>query len=169
MKEELFPIVDESGRVIGKASRRECHGGSMLLHPVVHIHVFSSRGALFLQKRSETKDIQPGKWDTSVGGHVDYGEQIAEAAERECREELGIDGVKPELLYSYVWKSERERELVYVHRLIYDGPFNLDPTELDDGRFWSKEEIETAHQDLFTPNFLYDYGRLIDFFERKGY
>lgn len=169
MKEELFPIVDESGRVIGKASRRECHGGSMLLHPVVHIHVFSSRGALFLQKRSETKDIQPGKWDTSVGGHVDYGEQIAEAAERECREELGIDGVKPELLYSYVWKSERERELVYVHRLIYDGPFNLDPVELDDGRFWSKEEIETAHQDLFTPNFLYDYGRLIDFFERKGY
>lgn len=130
MKEELFPIVDESGRVIGKASRRECHGGSMLLHPVVHIHVFSSRGALFLQKRSETKDIQPGKWDTSVGGHVDYGEQIAEAAERECREELGIDGVKPELLYSYVWKSERERELVYVHRLIYDGPFNLDPCRI---------------------------------------
>ncbi|MDE5662051.1 MAG: NTP pyrophosphohydrolase, partial [Muribaculaceae bacterium] len=60
---ELFPIVDPEGSVTGKATRGECHGGSMLLHPVVHLHVFDHDGNLYLQKRPEWKDIQPGKWD----------------------------------------------------------------------------------------------------------
>ena len=64
---ERFPIVDEEGRVVGAATRGECHNGSKLLHPVVHLHVFNSRGEVYLQKRPEWKDIQPGKWDTSVG------------------------------------------------------------------------------------------------------
>lgn len=68
---ELFPVVDETGRVVGRATRRECHGGSMLLHPVVHLHLFNSRGELYLQRRPVWKDIQPGRWDTAVGGHVD--------------------------------------------------------------------------------------------------
>ena len=76
---ELFPIVDEKGNVIGSASRKECHSGTKKLHPVVHLHVFDSEGRLFLQKRAENKDIQPGKWDTSVGGHIDYGETVGEA------------------------------------------------------------------------------------------
>ena len=50
----------------------------MLLHPVVHLHLFNSRGELYLQKRPEWKDIQPGRWDTAVGGHVDYGETVDE-------------------------------------------------------------------------------------------
>ena len=49
----------------------------MLLHPVVHLHVMREGGFLYLQKRAMDKDIQPGKWDTAVGGHVDFGEQDA--------------------------------------------------------------------------------------------
>lgn len=75
---EIFPLVNENGVVIGKATRQECHSGSFLLHPVVHLHVFNSRGQLYLQKRALNKDIQPGKWDTSVGGHVGYYESIEE-------------------------------------------------------------------------------------------
>ena len=71
---ELFPVVDETGRVVGCATRGECHDGRRLLHPVVHLHLFNSRGELYLQKRPLWKDIQPGRWDTAVGGHVDYGE-----------------------------------------------------------------------------------------------
>ena len=29
--QELFPVVDLSGKVVGRATRCECHGGSMLL------------------------------------------------------------------------------------------------------------------------------------------
>ena len=90
MKEEWFPLVDEKGETIGKATRKECHSGSKMLHPVVHLHIFNKAGDLYLQKRSINKDIQPGKWDTAVGGHIDYEETVEDALHREVREELGI-------------------------------------------------------------------------------
>ena len=72
----MFPIVDEQGNITGAATRGECHSGSKLLHPVVHLHVFNTQGDIYLQKRPEWKDIQPGKWDTAVGGHIDLGESV---------------------------------------------------------------------------------------------
>lgn len=157
---ERFPLVDEEGRVIGSASRGECHNGSRLLHPVVHLHVFNSRGELYLQKRPEWKDIQPGKWDTAVGGHMDYGETPEEALCREAREELGITDFVPEDMGHYVFDSRRERELVYVNRTTYDGKISPSNEELDGGRFWSVEEIKAAiGQGVLTPNFESEYQR----------
>ena len=57
---EIFPIVDADGAVIGSATRGECHNGSKLLHPVVHLHLFDEQGRLYLQQRPLWKDIQPG-------------------------------------------------------------------------------------------------------------
>ena len=95
---ELFPIVDEDGKVMGSATRGECHSGSHLLHPVVHLHVFNSNGDIYLQRRPDWKDIQPGKWDTAVGGHVNYGETPDEALHREVLEELGITDYHSEFI-----------------------------------------------------------------------
>ena len=126
---ELFPVVDEAGNVMGAATRAQCHGGGMLLHPVVHLHLFNSRGELYLQRRPVWKDIQPGRWDTAVGGHVDYGETVDDALRREVREEI------------------------YVHRTVYDGEV-VPSDELDGGRFWSRDEIfENLGKGVFTPNF----------------
>ena len=159
-KEERFPLVDEEGKVIGSATRGECHNGSKLLHPVVHLHVFNSKGELYLQKRPEWKDIQPGKWDTAVGGHVDYGETPEEALVREVREELGITDFSSERLGMYVFESQREKELVYVHRTTYDGEISPSQEELDGGRFWTKAEIQDAiGQGILTPNFESEYQR----------
>lgn len=151
---ERFPIVDEYGNVTGAATRGECHNGSKLLHPVVHLHVFNSRGEVYLQKRPEWKDIQPGKWDTAVGGHMDYGETLEEALRREVSEELGITDFEPERIGRYVFESARERELVYVNSTTYDGEIHPSEQELDGGRFWTIDEIRDAiGKEKLTPNF----------------
>lgn len=159
-KDELFPIVDEEGQVVGKATRGECHGGARLLHPVVHLHVFNNNGEIFLQKRPEWKDIQPGKWDTAVGGHIDYGETPEDALVREVREELGITTFTPQWLGMYVFESQRERELVYVYQMVYDGEIRPSEAELDGGRFWTIDEIRSAiGKGILTPNFESEFLR----------
>lgn len=157
--EELFPIVDENGNAIGKATRGECHGGSRLLHPVVHLHVFDAQGRLYLQHRPEWKDIQPGKWDTAVGGHVDFGENVAAALKREAREELGLTDFTPVFLKSYVFESERERELVNSFKTVVD-PSVVNPSEeLDGGRWWTAEELYEKSDEL-TPNLRHELKEL---------
>ena len=159
-QQEIFPLVDKYGNVIGSATRGECHSGSMLLHPVVHLHVFNSKGEIYLQRRPDWKDIQPGKWDTAVGGHVDYGETPDQALKREVSEELGITDFKPVFIDRYVFESKRERELVYVNRTTYDGEICPSANELDGGRFWSMQEIsEAIGKDILTPNFESEFLR----------
>ena len=152
--EEMFPLVDELGNITGAASRGECHSGSKLLHPVVHLHVFNEKGELFLQKRPAWKDIQPDKWDTAVGGHVDLGENAEQALKREVHEELGITEYEPQFVTSYVFESKVEKELVFVYKTIYNGEITPSKDELAGGRFWNIQEIkENLGKDVFTPNF----------------
>jgi isopentenyldiphosphate isomerase len=158
-EEEMFPVVNEKGEFIKLAPRSICHDGiSMLLHPVIHLHIINRDGNIFLQLRSLDKDIQPGKWDTSVGGHVNPGETIEQAVIREAREEAGIENFTYEFIRKYIWESDREREMVYSY-LTRDVQTPVTNTEeVDDGRFWSREEIEkNLGTGLFTPNFEYEY------------
>ena len=162
--EEIFPVVDENGKTVGKATRGECHSGSKLLHPVVHLHLFDSSGRIYLQQRPLWKDIQPGKWDTAVGGHIDYGETVEAALRRETQEELGLTDLSVEFLLKYVFESERERELVHVFRATYDG--DVRPSEeLDGGRFWSLDELrESFGKGVLTPNFEQEYLKNIKYY-----
>jgi len=155
MPQEQLPVVEQSGLVVGRASRSYCHCGSKVLHPVVHIHVITPDERIYLQKRSMSKEIQPGKWDTAVGGHVSYGESIAEALFREASEELGLTDFNPIYIDTYVFESAVDRELVNVFAVIGSGyDIKPDPSEVDEGRFWPFAEVESHLVDgTFTPNF----------------
>ncbi|WP_372776196.1 septation protein IspZ [Mangrovibacterium sp.] len=157
-EEEQLPVVDESGKVIGKAPRSACHNGSKLLHPVVHLHVFNKTGAIYLQKRPMNKLVQPGKWDTAVGGHIAFGEDLQTSLKREAWEEIGLQKFSAKLIKSYVWESDLERELVYVFSSNDFQGIQLHSDEVQEGRFWTRRQIEAnLGKGLFTPNFENEY------------
>lgn len=162
IQEEIYPIVDEIGNVVGQASRNRCHDGSRLLHPVVHLHIFNSNGELFLQKRSCAKDVQPNLWDSSSAGHIDLNEKPEEAVVREASEELGIKGFEPHFITSYIIENDREKELSYCYYTIYDGEIRIDHNEVADGRFWTLSEIEKQiGSGIFTMNFESDFRKFL--------
>lgn len=163
--QELLPVVDAEGNVVGQTTRGVAHNGiDKPLHPVVHLHVFNPQGELFLQHRPVWKDIQPDRWDTAVGGHIDWDEDVPTALFREVREEIGLDLTTlpdtPEFLTRYVFESQRERELVNVFRLVTTA-LPHPSEELDGGRFFTPEEItERMGTCFFTPNFEQEYQRV---------
>lgn len=159
--DEWFDLVTPEGKIVGKAPRSLCHGNPDLLHPVVHVHVFNSKGELWLQKRAENKKIQPGKWDTSVGGHVACGETIEQGLAREIAEELGVERMPHWPLFNYVMRNEIESELVYAFRGNHSGPFKWPESEIQDGKFWKIKAIrKNMGKSVFTPNFEQEFGIL---------
>lgn len=158
--EEILPIVDENGGVTGKMPRSRCHSGEKHLHPVVHLHVFDRSGRLLLQHRALTKKIQPGKWDTAVGGHVSYGESIEVALLRETAEEIGLKEFKPVKICGYVFESQIEREYVNTFYTVVDESFRpeREESDIDDLRFFTVSELEQMiERGEVTPNFAGEY------------
>ena len=156
-EEEWFDVVNEADEVIGRAPRRRCHGDPSLIHRTAHVAVTPpGGGALLLQLRARTKDIQPGKWDTAVGGHLRPGEDYEAAARREMNEELGLPLSTPlAFCFDDRIRNQVESENVRVFRTEAAGPFDFQREEIDDVRFWSMAEIASelaAGGEAFTPN-----------------
>ena len=161
---EMLDIYDAAGNCIGQAPRKECHGNPALLHHTSHVVVFHpEEPALLLQLRRKDKDIQPGKWDTAVGGHLDSGEDYLAGAVRELREELGLE-LPPEalqMLFDSPIRNEIESEDTRVFGVTHGGPFAFQKSEIDDVRFWRFSELrDPANFPLFTPNLVKELERL---------
>ena len=159
--EELVPLVDEQGKIVGQAPRSQVHNGSKLLHPVVHLHVLNPNKNILLQKRPMSKQIQPGRWDTSVGGHISAGETLEKALKKEAFEEIGLVGFSAKLQKVYRWESEVEAELVYLFTTFDCKNVKVQSDEVEEIRFWTKNQIEKQiGQEIFTTNFEYEFGLL---------
>src|SRR6185436_14800778 len=136
--DEMLTQVTDDDAVLGPVPRRLCHGNPGIIHRSVHVLVVSPSGSLLLQKRSMRKDTQPGKWDTSVGGHVGFGQSYEAAARREALEELGITlGRGPEagpgnleFLYASRIRNAVESENIHTLLFISAGPFVAEPGEI---------------------------------------
>ena len=147
VSEELLDVVDENDNVVAIKTRGEIHARG-LMHRAIHILVFNSRGELFLQKRSMSKDEQPGMWDSSAAGHVDSGEGYLDCARREISEELGIVAEQSmEQLFKLPASTLTGNEHCMVYRYIFDGPMVLQTEEIDDGQWLSAEAMDCRVDD----------------------
>jgi isopentenyldiphosphate isomerase len=152
--DEMLTRVTDLDEVLGPVPRSHVHGNPALIHRSVHILVVSPDGRLLLQKRSLRKDTQPGKWDTSVGGHVGFGQSYEEAARREAEEELGMSPGELVFLYPSRIRNAVESENIHTFLYVSAGPFRAEPGEIDELRFWSKAEIKRElGTGVFTSNF----------------
>jgi isopentenyldiphosphate isomerase len=136
MSEEIFDVVNERDEVTGQAPRREVHARG-LKHRAVHVLVFNARGEVFLQKRSQLKDTAKGKWDSSSSGHLDTGEAYDACAVRELREEIGLSATPPpRRLFKLYACPETGWEFCWVYRCESEGPFTLQPEEIETGAWF---------------------------------
>jgi isopentenyl-diphosphate delta-isomerase type 1 len=141
ISDEVFDVVNERDEVVGQQVRSQVHRLG-LMHRAVHVLIFNGRGQVFLQKRSMSKDTFPGAWDSSASGHVDQGEAYDACALRELMEELGVVPERaPEPLYKISACAETGWEFIWVYRMEHEGPFNLHPGEIEDGRWFEPGEV----------------------------
>jgi isopentenyldiphosphate isomerase len=141
MPEEIFDVVNERDEVIDRRSRSEVHRLG-LMHRAVHVLVRNGRGEFFLQKRSLSKDRQPGLWDSSASGHLDTGEDYDACAVREVREEIGLQlPGPPQRLFKLSASPETDQEHVWVYHCQAEGPFTLHPEEIERGEWFSPKFI----------------------------
>jgi isopentenyldiphosphate isomerase len=159
---EWLPVVDDQGKILGKISRDDAHKGGKILHPVVHLHVFGPNKTLLLQKRPMSKPIQPGKWDSSVGGHISFGESLETALRREAEEEIGLKDFSAKLLKVYRWDTEVESEQVYLFiTRDHKSACMVNPEEVEEIRYWTSKEIErNLGKNIFTPNLEFEFSIL---------
>jgi isopentenyldiphosphate isomerase/intracellular septation protein A len=139
--QEYLPLVDVQGKVIGKATRKECHRNPDLLYPVVRLHLFNRQGELLLQKRSFKSDIEAGKWDAAIAGHVQFGEDIETALRREAKEELNLSNLEFQLVNQRLFKSPNTSALMFLFVGKIDYLPKINKKEVEEVAFFKMESV----------------------------
>ena len=94
MAQEYFDVLDCRGKKTGEVIAREAAHQTGVWHGAFHcsvVYTRDGRNYVLFQKRSMEKEVAPGKFDVSVGGHYASGEDARTAGPREIREEIGLE------------------------------------------------------------------------------
>jgi isopentenyldiphosphate isomerase len=166
---ELFETFDDDGRPTGLIPRDRVHATG-LWHRSAHVFLFDGGGALYVQRRANGKDLFPGRWDFSVGEHLQPGESFLQGALRGLAEELGVTGVRLEPMSDvrrWSWEAPDhgvvDRELQQAFRGCYDGPVRADPAEVAEVRALPLEDLAAwlaRAPQSFTPWFVAELENL---------
>ena len=146
--------VDKDDNEIGVGPIREAHENG-IIHRVVRVYLYNSKGELLLQKRGDHLHTNPGKWNESAAGHVDEGETYLQAAIREMEEEIGVTGVElNELKKIYTEeKQDKRKRFTTLYNGTYDGEIHPDFDEVSEVRWIAPEDLRAEiaqHPDHFT-------------------
>ena len=132
----LYDPNDPGGRVTGVAPRSRVRAEN-LPHAATAVLVRRPDGAVYVHRRTDTKDVYPGLHDAFAGGCVDAGEDPADAGRRE----LGITGVALEPRFRQWYRDEHTHYLAHGYEVTWDGPVVHQPEEVDWGAWLSPAEV----------------------------
>lgn len=169
--DDMIVYVDVDNNAIGTAPKLAAHDGDTKRHRAFSIFLFNRNGELLLQQRALTKKTWPGVWSNSCCGHVMLHETTEAAAKRRLKYELGIKGVKLDvILGDFRYRAEKdgvvENEICPVLVGFTDGLPAPNPAEVNDVRWigwnqfvkdvadpangyspWAREEVELLNAD----------------------
>ena len=158
---EWLDIVNENDMIIGKAPRNEIYQ-KRLMHRIVHVLIFNDEGEMAMQLRSKKKSFCPLHWSTTVGGHVQTGENYEQAALREYQEELGTV-TKLHLIRTLLYRNNHgPNKFLTIYRTTYNGPFTLDPNDVELVKFFNMDDIKymIKNGEKFHPELLFILERI---------
>jgi isopentenyldiphosphate isomerase len=138
---EILDIVDEKDHVVSKATKEEMID-KKLLHRSSLTLVFNSKGEIFIHMRAKNKRTYLGMWAVFFGGSLRSGETYEEGAKRELLEESGIKNVDLKFIFKERFTNKDEDLWAKVYSCVYNDKLNLQKSEIEKGRFVSKEELK---------------------------
>ena len=146
-------IVDEHNNPVGSATKQEAWKKG-LIHRVVRMSILDEDGRLLLQKRSDKKELFPGRWDNSAAGHVDADETYEQAALRELKEELGLEHVTLEAMGVYYVEVHDDwrimKRFTRSYKIILKAPipsFTLPPEEVAATEWMNVDDVKKLVKD----------------------
>ena len=141
--DELWDIYDQDRRPTGRTHRRGDPWPVGAYRLTVHICIFDTQNRLLIQQRQPWKRGWSGMWDVSVGGSAQAGDDSRTTAEREVREELGLEldltGQRPALSLCF---SQGFDDFWIVHRDVAFSELTLQPAEVQAVRRATLEQVQ---------------------------
>lgn len=148
----MVDVVDEHDLVVAVVGRARMRAEN-LLHRSVAVAVFSTDGRLLVHRRSEAKDLWPGRWDIAAGGVVTVGEGYLAAARRELREELGVSEAFLEPRGAGRYADADVATIARCFVAVHDGPFRFVDGEVSATRWVTPAELaELRSSESFVPD-----------------
>ncbi|MDO8145598.1 NUDIX hydrolase [Isoptericola sp. 178] len=168
-RDELVALFDETGAPCGTASRRRVRAEN-LRHAATAVVVRNAAGEVYVHRRTDTKDVYPGRYDFCAGGVLRAGESPLQSARREVAEELGVQGVPLLRLGERDYADAHTRYRAFLFTCTYDGPVRWQPEEVAWGRWVSPRRlVEMVDELAFVPDSVAVLDRWLDALRASGH
>lgn len=167
---EFMDILDENGNVTGKIKSRDKIIKGKDFYKIVNLLFMNPKTKqILLQKRSKNKKAHPNQWDWAAGGHIKAGESSLEAIIRETKEEIGIDISKDNPIRIMEAKDKvKFTDIYFIEKEVKLEDLTLQSNEVSDAKYFSLEELITAHNTNNTDFIQHSYfQKLVEYMEKK--
>ena len=147
--DEVYDIVDDKDKVIGKAKRMHFLKDLTLMRRSAHIWLKNSEGKFWMHQRSSKKDLQPLAWTSAAAGFIrsKYRNktEIKKEALRELKEEIGVVTDIKLIKIMPLRGLKTGDMMVYWYVGEYNGHFKLNFNEVADLKVFDIAEVWKMH------------------------